>query len=133
MRRVLDIQPSQINTHMNHAAGALRLPELIGALGSIVRRLSGVDVEPDELAQFAEKVEYLATLSDALTTLRRDHDTWQEVDCELRRIEDMLGLDMDELAQSWPLLKKITEPLYRNATDDWARDSSRSHSSLRQR
>jgi hypothetical protein len=55
-----------------------------------------------------------------LLSLVNEHDQWQAVDLELRRIEAILEHDMSELEMSWPGLKRMTEPLYSVSTATWA-------------
>jgi hypothetical protein len=121
LRRVLDLQPSQINSRMNQTAGALRLRDLVTYLRHICQRLSGMNVVPAELAAFTAQVDVVLALNDELMTIRSHHDRWQDLDCALRRIEDVLKLDVEELQNSWQYLKKITDPLCSNATDEWAK------------
>lgn len=120
MNRVLAIQPSQINTRLNGAARALRLPALVEALTSVRDNLACLDLDPEKVRQFGVGVEALAALDQSLTALVQDHDHWQVVDLELRRIETAMRQDVMELEMSWPGLKAMTESLYSGITDEWA-------------
>jgi hypothetical protein len=121
MNRVLAVQPSQINTRLNASARALRLPALVEALTYVCDSLERLDLEADKVRQIEAGVEALANLSQSLAALVQDHDSWQVVDLELRRVEVAMQGDMMELEMSWPILKEMTEPLYADLSDEWAR------------
>jgi hypothetical protein len=120
LNRVLSIQPSQINARLNAAARSLRLPALVEAMTHVIDNLDRLDLDPAKVGQFRDGVDTLASLSHGLATLVEEHDRWQAVDLELRRIEANLGQDMLELEMSWPDLKVMAEPLYLHNTDKWA-------------
>jgi len=121
MNRVLAIQPSQINTRLNASARALRLPALVEALTYVRDSLARLDLDTEKVRQFEEGVDALASLCQALTGHVQDHDSWQVIDLELRRIEAAMQQDMMELEMSWPALKDMTEPLYSGVADEWAK------------
>lgn len=120
LERVLAIQPSRINTSLNAAAGALRLPELISATTTIWQQLQDGNVDLEKLSQFRIGVEAIADLDNRLTALIIAHDYLQEMDLELRRIEANLDVDLLELELSWFDLKDKTEMLFEHQTDEWA-------------
>jgi len=120
IKRVLNLQPSLINTHLNDAARALRLPTLMKALTQVRDTLSRPDLDPEKIRQFEAGVAALTSLNHDLATLIDEHDRWQVVDCVLRRIEDRLEQDLDELEWSWPDLKAKGERLYGECAEKWA-------------
>ena len=120
LSRLLATQPAHINTLLNHAARTLRLPALLDALARIWDNLRSLDLDPDKVSQFQTGVEALRQLDRKLTTLVNDHDGWQSVDVELRRIEGTLEHDLIDLEMSWPDVKLQAEPLYLQCLDDWA-------------
>lgn len=116
--RVLNIHPSLINTRLNEAARALRLPQLVNALLLVRGKL--VDVDQSNVDQFEASIDELANLNFALRNLVSDHDKWQVVDLELARIKDNMSRDLTELEMSWPHVKDMAEPLYVSLTESWA-------------
>jgi hypothetical protein len=124
MNRVLAIQPSQINTRLNDAARALRLPALVAALTSVRDQLAQLDLDVAKMRQFDAGVEALANLNQSLAALVDEHDRWQIVDLELRRIEAAMRNDTMELEMSWPSLKEMTAPLYGGVEDEWVKSIS---------
>jgi hypothetical protein len=120
LNRVLAIQPSQINTRLNAAARALRLPALLEAMGRVSDNLARLDLDPERVGQFEAGVDALVSLNESLTALVGDHDRWQVVDLELRRIEANMEQGTMELEMSWPDLKAMTEPLYSDSAEEWA-------------
>jgi len=125
LNRVLAVQPSQINTRLNAAARALRLPALVKAMTYVSDHLAHLDLDPEKVDQFEAGVDALISLNHRLTVLVDDHDKWQVVDLELRRIEANMEQYMVELEMSWPDLKAMAEPLYSGCTDEWATSFSK--------
>jgi len=130
MNRVLAVQPSQINTRLNEAARSLRLPALIEALTEIRDHVSGLDLDADKVSQFVSGVEALAGLDAQLSGLVSEHDSWQVVDLELRRIEAAMRNDTMELEMSWPSLRDMAEPLYDGGGEQWAESVRRDAEAL---
>lgn len=120
INRVLAIQPSRINTSLNTAARALRLPALVKAMTCVRDNLAHGELDPEKTSQFKDGVEALANLEFSLTVLVRSHNNWQELDLELRRIEANLEQDIFELEMSWLDLKAMAESLYSSSIDEWA-------------
>ncbi len=123
LNRVLAVQPAQINTRLNTAARVLRLPNLVDALTRVRDSLVGLELAPAEMGkiqQFETGVTALAALNHSLAKRVEEHDQWQVVDLELRRIEAVMGQDMLELEMSWADLKTKTEQLlYGDSTAEW--------------
>ncbi|MGQ0604226.1 MAG: hypothetical protein ACT4QE_21295 [Anaerolineales bacterium] len=118
LRRVLEVQPSQINKRLNDTARALRLNTMVQALSATRDRLLGQpDLDPDKVREFKEGVDELVKIGMALITLVDDHDAWQFVQVELIRIEAFMELGSQELAEAFPYLKVHVEPLCVNRDD----------------
>jgi hypothetical protein len=81
--------------------------------------LAGSNLNQEKIRQFQTGVEVLAELNGRLAALVIDHDFWQELDLELRRIEANLEKDSIELEMSWPDLKERTEVLFNPDGDQW--------------
>ncbi len=111
VRRVLDRYPSLVNTRLNSAARALRMDAIERAMTTILDMLKSRVGESAEVTSFAAGTASLAELDQHLTCLVRDHDRWQDVDVELRRVEATLSSDPEELQMSWPDIKARTESL----------------------
>jgi hypothetical protein len=56
-----------------------------------------------------------------LEKLLSEHDRWQMVDGEIRRIETLSENGFDELIESWSDLKALAIPLFEQVDADWAR------------
>ncbi len=120
MGRVLAIQPSLINTRLNEAARTLRLPGLVEALTAVRDHVASLELDADKVDQFREGVDALSALDQRLSTLVGDHDRWQVIDLELRRIEATARQDTMELEMSWPSLQEMVAPLYAESDEPWA-------------
>ena len=116
LNRLLATQPSQINTSLNNAARALRLPTLSSGLMMIKRSLENAELNAETKTDFLEGVDAVDQLNDNLIALVNEHDKWQEIDLELRWLET----NMENLAISWPFLHKKIAPLYEGVDVQWA-------------
>ncbi|MEM9151845.1 MAG: toll/interleukin-1 receptor domain-containing protein [Cyanobacteria bacterium P01_F01_bin.3] len=119
LNRVLANHPDRINTQLNEAARALRLPDLVEALQFIASNLAQAQLDAQKLQQFEQGVEVLASLEERLGALVIGHDYWQSFDREMRRIESTLGRDFIELEMSWPYLQDQADGLMDAEADDW--------------
>lgn len=120
MNRLLSYQPTRINTRLNSAARALRLPSLIDALTQVRDFMLDQHMEQDRVNAFMTGLEALVVLNNTLAHLVDEHDHWQVVDVELRRIEALIDKDLLELEMSWLDLRSIADPLYTDREEEWA-------------
>jgi hypothetical protein len=116
--RVLSVQPAHINTRLNAAARALRLPSLVEAMTTIRAQLDGQDLDAARIQQFGTAVGTITALSEEVQVLVGDHDRLQALDLELRRIRAGLRDDMEELRLSWPQVKDLTAA-FETRTEEW--------------
>lgn len=121
LNRILAVQPSRINTNLNTSAKVLNFRELVNAMELIWEQLNEFEVHPKIISQFKYGVEKLADLEQSFTAFIIGHDYWQEVDLELRRIEDTMRNDYDFEAfeMYWLDLKEKTEVLFDPHGDNW--------------
>jgi hypothetical protein len=120
LNRVLTIQPAQFNARLNAAARALRLGTIAQGLTRVRERLPDFPLDTDKVAQFEVGVVALAGLSTRLAMIVSEHDGWQAVDLELRRIEATIDTSLDELELSWADVQEMCAPLYTNVEETWA-------------
>jgi hypothetical protein len=120
LRRVLTTQPTRINARLIAAAKSLRLSALVEAMEFLSTTLASLELEPERLSQFQTGVEALASLERSMSAMVADHDEWQRLDLDLRRIEAVMDLDTEELEASWADLKSLSGNLHRDRTEAWA-------------
>lgn len=119
LNRVLTSQPTLINARLNAAARALRLASLVQGMTAVRDWLSGAGYDAAKINQFDLGVAALGTLSGSLTELVNEHDRWQIVDVDLRRIEQFIDQDISELELSWPDIQERVGPLYLQSSEAW--------------
>ncbi len=119
LNRVLSTQPSNVNSRLNDSAKDLRLARLAQTLRALCSGLSGPGLEPEPVRRFEEGATGLAELNQNLAGLVIDHDQWQRVDLELRKIEANLD-HPKELDYSWPNLDSKLGALCRDVAEPWA-------------
>lgn len=120
LKRVLDRTPSRINERLNAAARALRLRPIEEALRTVQSSMAQLQVEPEKVRQFEDAVRAITVLGNSLQVMVDEHDRWQLLDLELRRIEAMVVYDLTELEMSWPDLSTMTASLSEGVTAAWA-------------
>lgn len=130
VRRVLDRYPSLINTRLNAAARALRMGAIVQAMVTIKNTLDHLEVDPQKAQAFVESTAYLADLNNRLTVLVSDHDRWQDVDVQFRRIEAGIDSGLDELEESWTDLQSKIKPLVHDEGQEWVLNLQRSAAAL---
>ncbi len=130
--RILNRQPSRINAQLVATASALRLDALEKAMITICDNLGGDEFDLEMVHQIREGVVALAGLDERLSGLVREHNAWQELDDELRRVEGGLDQGIEELQDSWEDLEPLTRKLYGSSTEEWAVSLQKMASSLEQ-
>jgi len=120
--RVLYIHPSRINERLKEAAHDLPLPSLIDAMVTVRQRPARDDLAPDKLDQVGRGIAALEQIGLGLARLIDEHDTWQEIDLELHRIEESLGSHVQELEWLWPDLCARIAQLCEGRSDRWSQD-----------
>jgi hypothetical protein len=120
LNRLLATHLARINTLLNHAARALRLPALWNALGRVCNDLTSLNLDPDNVKAFQSGVDALSKIESALSDLVDSHDRWQTLEVELRLIESLVEQDLDQLEMDWPNVKQKAEPLYMLFAYEWA-------------
>jgi hypothetical protein len=121
---VLGRELSRMNSALVAAARALRLQQLLGALTTIRDQLAVHELDAvarGQFAIFADGVTAMARLNGRLGVLVATHDTFQEVDDELRRVKELLSQDVEELILAWADISALASRLYRLNPDDWSR------------
>lgn len=119
--RVLNRTPSRINAQLVSTATALRLDALEQAMQTINTNLSASDLGRDSMVEeIANGVAALGGLDDRLTVLVKEHNAWQEIDDELRRVEGTLNQSIDELDDAWFDLEPMARDLAADQTAEWA-------------
>jgi hypothetical protein len=120
LKRILSTYPVIIDTRLNGSARALRMDALINALVAIQKNLVSLKVDASKVTSFEGGLGMLQAMDQKLQSLLVDHEKWQKVDIELRRIESMIEQDLNELEDSWDDLKVQASPLYKDRTETWA-------------
>jgi hypothetical protein len=124
MNRILATRPELINRGLIHVARDLPLEHLAQALAGVRGNLPRDDSGGANGQQVKEGEEALADIARQLTSLVEDHDAWQAVDVELRRLDGALVWNPPEFEFSWGDLKRRVELLCGGETADWVRTLS---------
>lgn len=119
MNRILDLQPSRINTHLNLAAKSLRLPTLLRAMEQISDHLGELDLDPGNIEQFEAGVDTLSILNQGLEIFVKEHDQWQLVDMELRRLDTTSRDNTDQIIREWRYVQEAVHSASGDAQDQW--------------
>ena len=118
--RVLAIQPSRINLRLSDTARELPLADLEASMAKIRGQMSAADLALPEGQRFADGVDALTRLRSGVKALCDEHDAWQEIDAEMRRIEAQITTDLGDLEFSWEGLRKKIAALAVPERGKWA-------------
>lgn len=118
--RILNRQISRINAQLVATAGVLRLDTLEQAMQTISSSLAQSDYAQETIGEVQNSVAALSGLNERVNNLVREHNSWQELDDELRRVEGTLNQGIDELADAWHDLEPMTHNLVDGITVEWA-------------
>lgn len=123
--RTLNRQPTRINAQLVTAASSLRLKTLESALKTIATNLIESKIELDVVAEIQNGVDALAGLDDRLSDLVREHNAWQELDDEIRRI-GTTGLNLaEDLEDAWIDIEPMIQGIIEGKTEKWAQNFGR--------
>ncbi|MEM7336240.1 MAG: hypothetical protein AAF490_29435 [Chloroflexota bacterium] len=123
--RTLNRQPSRINAQLVSVASSLRLDTLEAAMQTIAENLTDSNIELEVVEEIQHGVEALAGLDNRLSSLVREHNAWQELDDEVRRI-GTTGLDLlEDLQDAWLDLEPMSRDILGENTQTWAEEFSK--------
>ncbi len=121
--RVLNRHPTRINAQLVAVASALRLDNLEKAITTISSSLIEADVTMDSMVEEVKGGKSaLAGLDERLKELVREHNAWQTVDDEIRRVKAAVSQNnFDELEDAWYDLEPMTQELVKAKSEaEWA-------------
>jgi len=129
--RILNRQPSRINALLVATAKTLRLDNIEQAIGTICNSMLGSGLEVENVIDEVQRgVGALAGLDDRLGSLVREHNGWQEIDDELRRVEASLSRSTEDLEDAWFDLEPLTRNMLNGTENKWASDLDKVLTSL---
>lgn len=119
--RVLNRTPSRVNAQLVSTVTALRLDALEQAMQTINSNLADSKLSLESVTEeISNGVAALGGLDERLNRLVREHNAWQEIDDELRRVEASLNLGIEELEDAWFDLEPMARALTEGAEEEWA-------------
>ncbi|MCP5098828.1 MAG: hypothetical protein GY943_25030 [Chloroflexi bacterium] len=120
--RILNREPTRINAVLVTTASALRLDNLQQAMETISINLDNSGIELDVLNELQGGATALDGLDVRLNGLVGEHDNWQRVDDELRRVEASLNHGIEDLEDAWYDLEPMTRNLLNSTEAKWVVD-----------
>ena len=126
--RVLNRHPTRINAQLVAVASALRLDNLEKAITTISSSLVEADVAMDSMVEEVKSGKSaLAGLDERLKALVREHNAWQSIDDEIRRVKAAVSQNnLEELEDAWYDLQPMTQELIdAHSEEEWAANLSK--------
>jgi hypothetical protein len=120
---VLNTVPSRVNASMVTAARALRFTSLEKALMTVldaITKLYSNSVAAAQNESIRKGIDELNGMDTNLRAILYLHDSLQEIDDELRRVEPFLDEDVEQVVDAWQDLKPKMQRLCYGNTSDWA-------------
>jgi hypothetical protein len=129
--QVLETQPTFINGSLMRAVGALRLPRLIEIVQTVFDESILKKPTPEMVRKFEQGIQELKQINEDLTSLAKEHDTWQRNEGKINMIRSIAS-SLGAFEVLWTQLKSELSPLYQNSTEEWAGDLRTDEASLDQ-
>ncbi len=133
LSRVLTRHPTRINAQLVTVANALRLDNLEQAITTISSSLAEADITMNNMVEEVKSGKSaLAGLDDRLKALVREHNAWQNIDDEVRRVKTAVSKNnLMELEDAWFDLQPMTQELIdANPEAAWAVNLSKAMANL---
>ena len=127
---VLQRQPTLINSSLMRAIGALRIKDLIDIVQRVFDESIVKSSNRDNIERFSQGIEALKGINNDLSSLIKEHDTWQASEGMIAMVRLTLGTPNFPLA--WEQVKSSTSSLYSNISEDWATKMKTSETSVDQ-
>jgi hypothetical protein len=120
--RIINRQPSRINAQLVLAANTLRLDNLEKAITLICDNIDASDFsgELQLITHIKQGAGALSGIDVNLQKLTKEHNAWQAIDDELRRVEATLDTNIAELEDAWYDLETMTQDLLQGHEEEWA-------------
>lgn len=125
INQVIGIQPTIVNRKLYQAVYAYNegLPEPTDLMARVIEKLSAIDSGSEKVKQFQKGIESLRDINTKLGTLIREHNTWQDVDTQMRVLPDLLEAGVPAFNKRWQTLRPRIEPYYEQSGDSGLKDA----------
>ena len=113
MNQVIGTQPTIINRKLYSAVYAYNesLPELTKVMNKVREKFNAIAPQ-SEMAKFQKGIDSLKELNTKLSALIAEHNTWQDVDTQLRILPDLLDAGVSVFNKRWQSQRARIEPFY---------------------
>jgi hypothetical protein len=111
---------AKMNTRLNEKARNLHLAPLIDGLSGIASSVDGGEGKAEDVDHFLQGLGALKRRKEKMEKLVKEHDAWQEVEDEMRLLnESVTGDDLDDLKMDWDERKCQVQGLYESPDTPW--------------
>lgn len=120
INQVIGFQPTVINRKLYAAVYAYKesLPEPTDLMNRVRERINAIAPESDTAKHFQEGIDSLKDINTRLGALISEHNTWQDVDNQMRILPDLLEAGgVPAFNKRWQSLRVRIEPYYTNSED----------------
>ena len=117
---VIGSQPSKINLRLYQAVYAYNqtLPEPTDLMNKVRERLNAIAPGSEKVAHFQKGIDALKEINANLKNLIAEHNSWQEVERDLRVLPDFLtDAGIPAFNKRWLKVRAQIEPYYSNSDD----------------
>lgn len=119
INEVIGIRPTMINTKLYAAVYAYKesLPEPTDLMNKVWARINAIDPKSATVEHFQNGIDSLKDINTRLGVLIAEHNTWQDVDNQLRILPDLLEAGVSVFNKRWQNLRVRIQPYYANSQD----------------
>lgn len=136
LHRALNTGLPQVNFILVSSANALKFDKLIDVMTQIQSQLDGRVNDAHQRQILKGKIKDGAAafkdLEEKLNRHVRNHNDWQRLDDELRRIDTLINIDVSDLVKTWRYIEETADELYGDSSEFWAKELRRSSNQLSQ-
>jgi hypothetical protein len=119
INQVIGIQPTIINRKLYAAVYAYKenLPEPTDLMNKVREKINAIAPDSERVKHFENGINSLKQINTQLGVLTAEHNTWQDVDNQLRMLPDLLEAGIPVFNKHWQSLRTRIAPYYANSDD----------------
>lgn len=119
INQVIGTQPTIVNRKLYAAVYAYKesLPEPTDVMKRVRERINAIAPESEPVKHFQKGIDSLKEMNSNLGALIAEHNTWQDVDNQLRILPDLLEAGVSVFNKRWQSLRARIEPFYTGNDD----------------
>lgn len=120
INQVIGTQPTIVNRKLYFAVYAYNgsLPELTDVMNRVREKINAIAPQSETVKHFQKGIDSLKEMNAKLDALIKEHNTWQDVDNQLRILPDLLDAGVSVFNKRWQAQRARIEPFYTSKEEE---------------